>query len=54
MFKGFKKRWKLYYYRYNLTEMVEEFYYTMFFARRRAKKLNSETGFKVYVKAMGD
>lgn len=50
MFKNIKKRWKVEYYRYNLTERVEECYYTEFFAALRGFWVNRRTGFKVWVK----
>lgn len=49
MFRDIKKHWTVRYYRYNLTEMVEEYYYTEFFAILRGFYINRRTGFKVWV-----
>lgn len=44
-----EKNWKLFYYRYNLTEQVEEKYYTEIWAFIRAMWLNKRYGLKIWV-----
>jgi hypothetical protein len=45
-----KKQWTVGYYRYNLTEWVEEHYFTSFIARLRAYWLCRNTGWRIYVR----
>jgi len=45
-----KKQWTVGYYRYNLTEWVEERYFTSFIARLRGYWLYRQTNFRIYVK----
>ena len=45
-----KKHWRVGYYRYNLTEWVEEHYFTKFIARLRGYLLCRNTDFRIYVK----
>ena len=47
-----KKKWRVSYYMYNLTELVEEDYYTELYAIVRAYWVSMRNGWKVYVKEL--
>jgi hypothetical protein len=49
-FNNVKHNWKVFYYKYNLTESVEERYVTKILAIARGLWINRRTGFKVWVK----
>lgn len=51
-FNNVRRSWKVFYYKYDLTESVEEKYVTKILAIARGLWINRKTGFKVWVKAI--
>lgn len=47
-----KKKWRVSYYMYDLTELVEENYYTELYAVVRAYWVSMRNGWRVYVKEL--
>lgn len=47
-----KKKWRVYYYMYDLTELVEENYFTKIYTLVRAYWVSMRNGWKVYVKKL--
>lgn len=47
-----KKKWRVSYYMYNLTELVEENYHTEIYAIVRAYWVSMRNGWRVYVKEL--
>ena len=51
-FNNVRRSWKVFYYKYDLTESVEEKYVTKFLAIARGYWISRRTGFTVWVKVI--